>query len=77
MLGSLEPGLLRWGWASCVGYVSDFSPEPHDVPLDAILDRLRRGLAGGRPGHGPSVRALLSGREPSGGLTASLSRSRT
>jgi 5-formyltetrahydrofolate cyclo-ligase len=20
-----------------VGYVSDFAPEPHDVPLDAIL----------------------------------------
>ena len=37
MLGSLEPRPFTVGLGFGVGYVSDFSPEAHDVPLDAIL----------------------------------------
>jgi 5-formyltetrahydrofolate cyclo-ligase len=30
--------LSPWGWASPQGYLDDFEPEAHDLPLDAILN---------------------------------------
>jgi 5,10-methenyltetrahydrofolate synthetase len=37
MLASLEPRPFTVGLGFGVGYVSDFTPEAHDIPLDAIL----------------------------------------
>ena len=38
MLASLEPKPFTVGLGFGVGFVPDFAPEPHDVPLDAILN---------------------------------------
>jgi 5-formyltetrahydrofolate cyclo-ligase len=38
MLASLSPKPLTVGLGYGVGFVDDFEPEPHDVPLDAILN---------------------------------------
>ena len=37
MLASLEPKPFTVGLGFGVGYVPDFEPEAHDIPLDAIL----------------------------------------
>jgi 5-formyltetrahydrofolate cyclo-ligase len=38
MLASLSPRPFTVGLGYGVGFVDDFEPEPHDVPLDAILN---------------------------------------
>ena len=38
MLATLEPKPFTVGLGFGVGFVPDFEPEPHDVPLDAILN---------------------------------------
>lgn len=38
MLASLSPKPLTVGLGYGVGFVDDFEPEPHDMPLDAILN---------------------------------------
>jgi 5-formyltetrahydrofolate cyclo-ligase len=38
MLASLEPKPFTVGLGFGVGFVPDFEPEPHDMPLDAILN---------------------------------------
>ena len=38
MLASLQPKPFVVGLGFGVGFVPDFEPEPHDVPLDAILN---------------------------------------
>jgi 5-formyltetrahydrofolate cyclo-ligase len=38
MLASLSPKPFTVGLGYGVGFVDDFEPEPHDVPLDAILN---------------------------------------
>ncbi|HPW84792.1 MAG TPA: 5-formyltetrahydrofolate cyclo-ligase [Rhodoferax sp.] len=38
MLASLEPRPFTVGLAFGTGFVEDFEPEPHDLPLDAILN---------------------------------------
>ena len=38
MLATLEPRPHTVGLGYGVGFVSDFEPEPHDMPLDAILN---------------------------------------
>ena len=38
MLATLEPKPFTVGLGFGVGFVSDFAPEPHDMPLDAILN---------------------------------------
>jgi len=38
MLSSLEPRPFTVGLAFGTGFVEDFEPEPHDMPLDAILN---------------------------------------
>jgi 5-formyltetrahydrofolate cyclo-ligase len=37
-LATLQPKPLTVGLGFTQGYVDDFEPEPHDVPLDAILN---------------------------------------
>ena len=37
MMASLQPKPFTVGLAFGTGFVEDFEPEPHDVPLDAIL----------------------------------------
>jgi 5-formyltetrahydrofolate cyclo-ligase len=37
MLASLEPKPFTVGLAFGTSYVPDFTPEAHDVPLDAVL----------------------------------------
>jgi 5,10-methenyltetrahydrofolate synthetase len=37
-LASLKPKPFTVGLGFTQGYVDDFEPEPHDVPLDAILN---------------------------------------
>ncbi len=38
MLANLQPKPMVVGLGYGVGFVGDFEPEPHDVPLDAILN---------------------------------------
>ena len=38
MLATLEPKPFTVGLGFTQGYLDDFEPEPHDVPLDAILN---------------------------------------
>jgi 5,10-methenyltetrahydrofolate synthetase len=38
MMASLQPKPFTVGLAFGTGFVEDFEPEPHDVPLDAILN---------------------------------------
>ena len=37
-LATLQPKPHTVGLGFTVGYLDDFEPEPHDVPLDAILN---------------------------------------
>ena len=38
MMAALQPKPFTVGLGFGVGYVDDFEPELHDVPLDAILN---------------------------------------
>jgi 5-formyltetrahydrofolate cyclo-ligase len=38
MLGSLTPKPFTVGLGFGVGFLDDFEPEAHDMPLDAILN---------------------------------------
>lgn len=38
MMAALQPKPFTVGLGYGVGYVDDFEPEPHDMPLDAILN---------------------------------------
>jgi 5-formyltetrahydrofolate cyclo-ligase len=38
MMASLDPKPFTVGLGFGVGFIEDFEPEAHDVPLDAILN---------------------------------------